>query len=276
MAIPQTLNTSTRSRHQMTVDTSMRQQLDVPAAPSQAEVLQNIIIHGDLSRLTPAQEVEYIKRLCEAIGISYLTRPFAFLNLNGKRVCYALRDCTDQLRLKHKISVVESSQEELGGVYIVVVKLQNAEGRTDIARGAIHIAGLKGLDLANAIMKAETKAKRRGTLSISGLGLLDETEVEGIAAEKAAEPLGWKNGRKTSAEGKRDGSVKVFNEIRAQISKAPDLDFLKQIPDCFREELTAFPFAWSATLSEDYDLKWQDLGGDPDDNPMREMREPGE
>ena len=37
---------------------------------------------------------------------------------------------------------------------------------------------LTGVDLANAIMKTETKAKRRATLSICGMGLLDELEVE--------------------------------------------------------------------------------------------------
>src|SRR3990167_4135540 len=31
-------------------------------------------------------------------------------------------------------------------------------------------------------MKAETKCKRRGTLSLCGLGLLDETEVDSIAS----------------------------------------------------------------------------------------------
>lgn len=35
--------------------------------------------------------------------------------------------------------------------------------------------------LANALMKAETKAKRRVTLSIAGLGLLDESELEDAA-----------------------------------------------------------------------------------------------
>lgn len=32
--------------------------------------------------------------------------------------------------------------------------------------------------MANALMKAETKAKRRVTLSICGLGLLDESEID--------------------------------------------------------------------------------------------------
>jgi hypothetical protein len=39
-------------------------------------------------------------------------------------------------------------------------------------------------DKANAIMKAVTKAKRRVTLSICGLGFLDETEVETIPEAK--------------------------------------------------------------------------------------------
>ena len=44
----------------------------------------------------------------------------------------------------------------------------------------MSIAGLKGEAKANAIMKAETKAKRRVTLSIVGLGWTDESEVDSI------------------------------------------------------------------------------------------------
>ena len=46
-------------------------------------------------------------------------------------------------------------------------------------------------DPANVLMKAETKAKRRATLSILGLGMLDETEIETIpaAAKSEAAPL---------------------------------------------------------------------------------------
>jgi hypothetical protein len=44
----------------------------------------------------------------------------------------------------------------------------------------VTVGGLKGESKANAMMKAETKAKRRVTLSICGLGMLDETEVETI------------------------------------------------------------------------------------------------
>jgi hypothetical protein len=43
-------------------------------------------------------------------------------------------------------------------------------------------ATLKGEARANAELKAVTKAKRRATLSICGLGWLDETEVDDIPA----------------------------------------------------------------------------------------------
>ena len=40
---------------------------------------------------------------------------------------------------------------------------------------------VQGENRANAMMKAETKAKRRVTLSVCGLGMLDETEAEPLA-----------------------------------------------------------------------------------------------
>jgi len=48
-----------------------------------------------------------------------------------------------------------------------------------------------GGKVGNALMKAVTKAKRRVTLSICGLGILDETEVESIpnAVPLDAEPV---------------------------------------------------------------------------------------
>ena len=51
--------------------------------------------------------------------------------------------------------------------------------------GAVSIAGLKGEAKANAMMKAETKAKRRAVLSLVGLSMLDSTEVETIPDREA-------------------------------------------------------------------------------------------
>lgn len=145
-----------------------------------AELIEQVVVKGDLSRLTPEERSAYYMKVCESVGLNPLTKPFEYITLNGKLTLYALRACTDQLRTLHKVSVLDLTESERDGVFIVTAKVQNGEGRTDAAKGAVTINGLKGDALANAMMKAETKAKRRATLSICGLGFLDETEIETI------------------------------------------------------------------------------------------------
>lgn len=149
-----------------------------------AEIMEQVIVKGDLSKLTAEERGTYYMRVCDSIGLNPLTKPFEYITLNGKLTLYALRACTDQLRSIHKVSVLEMTETEREGVFIVTAKVANGDGRTDIAKGAVTISNLKGDALANAMMKAETKAKRRATLSICGLGFLDETEIETIPARQ--------------------------------------------------------------------------------------------
>lgn len=157
----------------------------VTATPARdaGDLIESVIVKGDLSKLTPAERSRYYGEVCRSVGLNPLTKPFEYIVLNGKLTLYALRNCTDQLRSLHNVSVVDLSESERDGVYIVTCKVQNGDGRTDVAKGAVTLGGLKGDALCNAIMKAETKAKRRATLSICGLGWLDESEVETIPAE---------------------------------------------------------------------------------------------
>lgn len=157
-------------------------------APTQAATLEDVLIKGDLKSLTDEQRVSYYNRLCEITGLNPLAQPFAYIVLNGKLTLYALRSATDQLRAVHGVSVTDMDKMTEDGVHIVTVKVQDAKGRTDMATGAVSIGSLKGEALANALMKAETKAKRRATLSICGLGLLDETEVETIPTARPLTP----------------------------------------------------------------------------------------
>ena len=56
-----------------------------------------------------------------------------------------------------------------------------ANGRQTQDIGAVPVAGLRGEELANAYMRAITKAKRRSTLSLCGLGdVLDVSELDTI------------------------------------------------------------------------------------------------
>lgn len=149
-------------------------------AVAPAEVLERVVIHGDLSQLTPAERVQYYKAVCESVGLNPLTKPFDYIFLNGKLTLYARRDAAEQLRKIHGISITKLERDYHGDLYIVTAYGQDKTGRVDASTGAVCVAGLKGEALANAIMKAETKAKRRLTLSLAGLGWLDETEVDSI------------------------------------------------------------------------------------------------
>jgi len=138
---------------------------------------------GDLGQLSPELRAEYYERVCESLGLNPFTRPFEYLTINGKLVLYARRDATDQLRRIHDISTEVVSREQIGELYVVRVRATTPSGRVDEAIGAVNTSGLQGEALANGIMKAETKAKRRATLSIVGLGWLDESEVSGLARQ---------------------------------------------------------------------------------------------
>lgn len=142
-----------------------------------AASIEQVVVDGDLSRLTPTQRLEYYSRVCESLGLNPMTRPFDYLKLNGKVVLYARKDATDQIRKIHGVSITELTHELVEDIIIVTAAAQDASGRRDISKGAVSLAGLKGEALANAYMKAESKAKRRVTLSLCGLGMLDETEV---------------------------------------------------------------------------------------------------
>jgi hypothetical protein len=142
------------------------------------QAVEAALIGGDLSKLTSEQRVVYYNRVCESVGLNPLTKPFEYITLNGKLTLYARRDCTDQLRKIHRVSVTIKSREKSDDVYIVTAVATMPDGRTDEAIGAVAMGAGKGEALANALMKAETKAKRRVTLSICGLGWLDETEIE--------------------------------------------------------------------------------------------------
>ena len=143
-----------------------------------SKIIELFLKSGDLAGLAPAQRVSYYNAVCESVGLNPLTRPFEFISFQGKTILYARRDCADQLRKIHGVSIPSLETRKEDGLYIVVAHATDRNGRTDTATGAVATNNLSGSDLANAIMKAETKAKRRVTLSLCGLGVLDESEID--------------------------------------------------------------------------------------------------
>jgi len=47
------------------------------------EVMEKVVIGGDLSELNAAQRAEYYTAVCRSLGLNPLTKPFEFLTLNG-------------------------------------------------------------------------------------------------------------------------------------------------------------------------------------------------
>jgi hypothetical protein len=261
MALPQPFE---RTRTRPMQPHSNGQSLEVATPPTPGQIMEQVLLKGDLKNLSEAERARYYTRVCESLGLNPLTRPLEYITLNGKLTLYARKDCTDQLRKLHGISVEDITIEELGDIYVFVGKFRDKTGRTDIARGAVNIAGLKGEALANQIMKGETKCKRRGTLSMAGLGLLDETEIEDSSPK-----------RKSSSAAKKDGTNEVFNEIRAHIAHAGNLETLQHLCDAYAQELADLPYRWAFEISVDFDQRWRDLGGDPSECPFPAMEEKG-
>lgn len=147
-------------------------------------VLENVLVNGDLKTLPANQRVEYYKMVCESNKLNPFTKPFDYISLQGKVTLYANKDCAAQLRRVHDISIKITDRVVTNDVYVVTAFASTKDGRIDESIGAVNIAGLRGEQLANAFMKAETKAKRRVTLSIGGLGFVDESEIDSIRGAK--------------------------------------------------------------------------------------------
>jgi hypothetical protein len=167
----------------------MSQSTAIQKTEDRDRIMERVIAQGDLSALTPEQRVSYYNAVCQSLGVNPLTRPFEYIVLDGKLTLYARKDCTEQLRKLNGVSIWKTEQREEADCWIVTAYAKTSDGREDIDDGVVYIKGQLGPTRANAIMKAITKAKRRVTLSICGLGFLDESEIDSIpGAQQIASP----------------------------------------------------------------------------------------
>jgi len=135
---------------------------------------------SDPRAMTAEERAGYVATLCRALRLNPLTRPAQFINLSGREVLYLTRTATDQLAAMHNLNrrtvdgprVVDICGTKVG---VCTVEVSLPSGRSETATATLPAA-----DFVNLYMKLETKAKRRGTLSILGLGVLGEDEVETI------------------------------------------------------------------------------------------------
>jgi len=163
---------------------SLSQQSIATRSAVNGALLEKVITSNDLAGLSPLEKVSHIKQVCESLGLNPLTKPIQLIKFQGKETMYVTKDATEQLRKNNKVSITKIENQMMDGIYIVTAHATTPDGRTDASTGAINIKGLVGENLCNAMLKAETKAKRRVTLSICGLGFIDECEADSIPGAK--------------------------------------------------------------------------------------------
>jgi hypothetical protein len=151
------------------------------AAPVAKNSYYDLVVDGDLAKLTPDQRVQFLKNVTESLGLNPMTRPFGLIKLDNKVTLYALKEASTQLAKRDNVSV------KLGDyVYIkdrnmlmVSVTASSPDGRSTDDVAAIPLGEKVGGEAAaNSYMKLATKAKRRAILTHCGLGILDESELE--------------------------------------------------------------------------------------------------
>ena len=216
--IPSTMNVEAMMKLDNEITTQgevvMIQEKSIEAAMT----LEKVLIGGDLKDLTPEERVIYYKKTCDSLNLNYLTKPFEYITLKGKLTLYARKDATEQLRKVNKVSITNLETKVMeGGVYVVTAHAKSADGREDVATGVVSVGGLRGDSLANAFMTAETKAKRRVTLSICGLGMIDESELETIDSLKDNKQQEY-NSKKT-----------IWNKWISKIEETKNIDELKNV-----------------------------------------------
>ena len=214
--------------------------------PEAYEVMETVLIKGDLAKLSPEERSRYYLEVCKSVGLNPLTKPFDYIKMPDRRLqLYALRACTDQLRKMHGVSVEDLVVVERDGCYLVTVKVRSRDGRADVGTGAVTIGNAKGDMLCNLLMKAETKAKRRATLSLCGLGWLDETEIETIHGAKPETPT--------------TESLSAFARLRQEIDLAPELTELQEWGRDNADLIRSFPVEWREQLRSLYAERLNEL-----------------
>lgn len=200
-----------------------------PAPLSLTEAVEKVLITGDLTPLTPEQRLDYYRAVCRSLGLNPLTRPFDYLVFReneggpGRLALYARKDCTEQLRKLYGVGVVSLKREIADDLCIVEAVVKDRMGRPDAGTGVVALykfkdgrrINLSGKELSNAIMKAETKAKRRATLSICGLGFLDESEIDTVENYSMVTP-----GGRVIVEQESTGSQEAADAVAAEKIKA--------------------------------------------------------
>jgi len=146
-----------------------------------------ILARGNIASLSEEDRTRYILALCDALGLDPRFKPIDLIpGQGGALVPYLNRGATDALARREGIQRVIVSPAmvvKIGAVECVQCTARATDVKTGRWEESTATVLLK--DHANVYMKCETKAKRRATIALLGIGFLDEAELDGIRGADA-------------------------------------------------------------------------------------------
>jgi hypothetical protein len=148
------------------------------------ELLAKIVQSGNLGLLSESDRLIYYFNYCRQLGLNPLSRPFDYIEENGKISLYPNAQAASQLRDKRNVSTRIVKEEMLlnGDIYSVLVEARIGD-RSEQATGKVSLTGLSGKHKANAMKKAETQARRRATLAIVGLDTIGDEDQKASVSD---------------------------------------------------------------------------------------------
>ena len=172
-------------------------------AEQRKELFDKFILSGDVSGYSEAEKVGVLLTLCDKYDFDPIQRPFDVIRLpDGRAIIYANKTAAAIVSVRECVSLKIVDRTFVGDSYVVTVTATNNKGRSVDDDGVVALAGtrkdgtsyrLTGDMLTNKMMHATTKAKRRATLSIGGLGFLSDAEAESMveAGEAVVEEVNY-------------------------------------------------------------------------------------
>jgi hypothetical protein len=120
-----------------------------------ARVVESMVLRGDISALSPEERAKFYLEMCEALGLTAATQPFAILRLNGKEILYPTRGATDQLAAIHRLNreIVDGPRViDVAGTKMIyaVCRATHPNGRVETAVATVPVN-----DPLNGLMKCE-------------------------------------------------------------------------------------------------------------------------
>lgn len=148
---------------------------------------------GNVSAMSPDEKDYVLAKLCERYGLDFVLRPFELISFRGVEKFYMTASATNQLAAQKSLSreVLDTTFDLEKGIASCAVRVSDPTGRAETGSAFINISRfvqdasmpsgvrkdvMSGEDLANALAKLETKAKRRVTMAFFGVpdGAMDD------------------------------------------------------------------------------------------------------